>query len=90
MAKADRLYSAQEGAYMTRLTISSFRAKVRKLKINGKRRGKRFSNMNRVLSSCDPFAMKDRLLRRPCSTLFSPTATPSEAVDRRQSLSIPA
>ena len=39
MAKADRLYTAQEGAYMTRLTLSSFRTKVSKLGIKGKRQG---------------------------------------------------
>ena len=39
MAKADGLYTAQEGAFMTRLTMSSFRTKVSRLGIKGQRRG---------------------------------------------------
>ena len=39
MAKQDRLYSAEEGAFMTRLTFSSFRTKVSKLGIKGKKQG---------------------------------------------------
>ena len=39
MAKADRLYSAEQGAFMTRLTLSSFRTKLSKLGIKGKRQG---------------------------------------------------
>jgi hypothetical protein len=39
VAKADRLYTAEQGAYMTRLTMSSFRTKVSKLGIKGKRQG---------------------------------------------------
>lgn len=35
----ERLYSAVEGAYMTRLTMSSFRTKVSKLRIKGRRDG---------------------------------------------------
>jgi len=38
MAK-ERLYSAIEGAHMTRLTMSSFRTKVSKLGIKGQRDG---------------------------------------------------
>lgn len=38
MAK-ERLYSAIEGAHMTRLTMSSFRTKVSKLGIKGRRDG---------------------------------------------------
>lgn len=39
MAKENRLYSAEEGAFMTRLTMSSFRTKVSKLGIKGKKYG---------------------------------------------------
>jgi hypothetical protein len=35
----ERLYSAIEGAHMTRLTMSSFRTKVSKLGIKGRRDG---------------------------------------------------
>ena len=35
----ERLYSAIEGAHMTRLTMSSFRTKVSKLGIKGQRDG---------------------------------------------------
>jgi hypothetical protein len=39
MAKPDRLYTAQEGAFMTRLTLSSFRTKVSKLGVKGTKQG---------------------------------------------------
>lgn len=39
MAKQERLYSAEEGAFMTRLTINSFRVKVSKLGIKGTKKG---------------------------------------------------
>jgi hypothetical protein len=35
VAKSERLYSAEEGAFATRLTLSSFRTKVSKLGIKG-------------------------------------------------------
>jgi hypothetical protein len=35
MAKQERLYSAEEAAFATRLTIASFRVKVAKLGIKG-------------------------------------------------------
>jgi hypothetical protein len=38
MAK-ERLYSAEDGAHMTRLTMSSFRTKVSKLGVKGQRYG---------------------------------------------------
>lgn len=41
MAKQERLYSAAEGAYATRLSLSSFRTKVSKLGIKGKRQGQK-------------------------------------------------
>jgi hypothetical protein len=41
VAKQERLYSTAEGAYATRLTLSSFRAKVSKLGIKGKRQGQK-------------------------------------------------
>ena len=41
LAKQERLYSAEEGAYATRLTLSSFRAKVSTLGIKGKRQGQK-------------------------------------------------
>ena len=41
MAKQERLYTAVEGAHMTRLALSSFRSKVSKLKIRGTRDGQR-------------------------------------------------
>jgi hypothetical protein len=39
MAKEERLYSAKEGAYMTRLALSTFRGKVSKLGIKGTKKG---------------------------------------------------
>ena len=39
MAKKNRLYSAEEGAFMTRLTMSSFRTKLSRLGIKGKKDG---------------------------------------------------
>jgi hypothetical protein len=39
MPKQEKLYTSQEGAYMTRLTLSSFRTKVSKLGIKGQRQG---------------------------------------------------
>jgi hypothetical protein len=39
MAKQERLYSATEGAYATRLTITTFRRKVSRLGIKGTRKG---------------------------------------------------
>lgn len=41
MAKTERRYTADEGAYMTRLTINSFRVKVSVLGIRGMRDGSR-------------------------------------------------
>jgi hypothetical protein len=41
LAKQERLCSAEEGAYATRLTLSSFRAKVSKLGIKGTRQGQK-------------------------------------------------
>jgi hypothetical protein len=37
--KADKLYTAQEGAFMTRLTLSSFRTKVSRLGIKATKQG---------------------------------------------------
>jgi hypothetical protein len=39
MAKEERLYSSKDSAYATRLSLASFRAKVRKLGIKGTRKG---------------------------------------------------
>jgi hypothetical protein len=39
VANQQRLYSSEEGAYMTRLTIGSFRVKVSKLGIRGTKQG---------------------------------------------------
>lgn len=39
MAKQDKLYSAEQAAFMTRLTLSSFRTKVSKLGIKGTKEG---------------------------------------------------
>lgn|GEM_PF-6756019 len=39
MAKHERLYSATEAAYATRLTVNSFRTKVSKLGIKGTKKG---------------------------------------------------
>jgi hypothetical protein len=39
MAKEERLYTAVESAYMTRTTLSTFRTKVSKLGIKGRRDG---------------------------------------------------
>ena len=41
MPKTERLYSAEEAAYMTRLALSSFRTKVSKLGIKGARKGQK-------------------------------------------------
>lgn len=40
MAKPVKLFSANDGAYMTRLTLQSFRNKVGRLGIKGTRKGK--------------------------------------------------
>jgi hypothetical protein len=37
----ERLYSATEGAYATRLSLSSFRTKVSKLGVKGQRQGQK-------------------------------------------------
>lgn len=39
LAKQERLYTSKEGAFMTRLTINSFRVKVSKLGIKGQKQG---------------------------------------------------
>jgi hypothetical protein len=39
MAEKNRLYSVEEGAYMTRLTMSSFRTRLIKLGIKGQKDG---------------------------------------------------
>ncbi len=39
MAKQERLYSAAEGAFMTRTTLATFRTKASKLGIKGRRDG---------------------------------------------------
>jgi hypothetical protein len=39
MAKQERLYSAVEGAFMTRTTLTTFRTKASKLGIKGRRDG---------------------------------------------------
>ena len=39
MAKEERLYTAVEGSFMTRTTLSTFRTKVSKLGIKGRRDG---------------------------------------------------
>jgi hypothetical protein len=41
VAKQERLYTSEEGAYATRLSLSSFRTKVSKLGIKGKRQGQK-------------------------------------------------
>ena len=41
MSKQERLYTSEEGAYATRLGLSSFRTKVSKLGIRGKRQGQK-------------------------------------------------
>jgi len=41
LAKQERLYSTEEGAYATRLALSSFRTKVSKLGIKGQRQGQK-------------------------------------------------
>jgi hypothetical protein len=43
MAKEERLYTAVEGAFMTRTTLSTFRTKVSKLGIKGRRDGTKVS-----------------------------------------------
>jgi len=49
MAKQEKLYSATEGAYMTRLTLFSFRTKVSQLGIKGQRQGRRVFYSRRQL-----------------------------------------
>jgi hypothetical protein len=41
LARKERLYSTEEGAYATRLTLSSFRTKVSKLGVKGQRQGQK-------------------------------------------------
>ena len=41
MAKDEQLFDAEKGAYATRLSLSSFRTKVSKLGIKGKRQGRK-------------------------------------------------
>jgi hypothetical protein len=40
VAKAVKLFSVKDGAYMTRLTLSSFRSKVSKLGIKATKKGR--------------------------------------------------
>ena len=39
MSKDEKLFTAEQGAYMTRLTLSSFRTKVSKLGVKGTKQG---------------------------------------------------
>jgi hypothetical protein len=39
VSKDERLFTAEQGAYMTRLTLSSFRTKVSKLGVKGSKQG---------------------------------------------------
>jgi hypothetical protein len=41
VAKEEQLFDAEKGAYATRLSLSSFRTKVSKLGIKGKRQGRK-------------------------------------------------
>jgi len=45
----EKLYSAQQGAHMTRLTLSSFRSKASRLMIKGQRQGKQVYYTRRQL-----------------------------------------
>jgi len=41
LGKEERLFDAKQGAYMTRMALASFRTRVSKLKIKGKRDGRK-------------------------------------------------
>ena len=41
MATNEKLFTAEQGAFMTRLTLSSFRTKVSRLGIKGQRQGQK-------------------------------------------------
>jgi hypothetical protein len=41
LAKEERFYSSSEGAYATRVSLATFRTKVSKLGIKGKRQGQK-------------------------------------------------
>lgn len=41
MAKEERLFSSEEGAYATRVSLATFRTKVSKLGIRGKKQGQK-------------------------------------------------
>lgn len=49
MPKEDRLFTAEQGAFMTRLTMSSFRTKVSKLGIKGQRQGQKVFYTRKML-----------------------------------------
>ncbi|MGA2611998.1 MAG: hypothetical protein ABSG38_00920 [Spirochaetia bacterium] len=49
MPKEERLYSAVQGAFMMRLTLSSFRTRVSRLGIKGQRKGQRTFYTNEQL-----------------------------------------
>ena len=40
MSKEEKLFTAEQGAYMTRMVLSSFRTKVSKLRIEGTKQGR--------------------------------------------------
>jgi hypothetical protein len=47
----EKLYTAEQGAYMTRLTLSSFRSKTNRLMIKGQRQGKQVYYTRRQLEN---------------------------------------
>jgi hypothetical protein len=49
MAKKERLYSAEQAAYATRLAVSSLRSKVSRLGIKGNRQGTKVFYTHRQL-----------------------------------------
>jgi hypothetical protein len=49
MPTDEKLFTAEQGAYMTRLTMSSFRTKVSKLGIKGQRQGQKVFYTRKML-----------------------------------------
>jgi hypothetical protein len=51
VSKEEKLFSAEQGAFMTRMALSSFRTKVSKLKIKGTKQGVKVLYTRRQLES---------------------------------------
>lgn len=78
MAKEERLYTAVEGAYMTRTTLSTFRTKVSKLGIKGRRDGTKVYYTRAQLQE-----IHDGKASRKVKALLSKKAKAKKATARR-------